>query len=1005
MFDNIPDILDIKVNQDNSISVSMSNTSVSSNYLDIEQLNDDNVCRMSFEYCSLHINIHSLPDKFQKLRNILSRLSDVNVNIDFVLLCETYMNEAKEKLYQIPGYKLICANRQSMTKGGVALYINKRFSVIEERKDWSIFIEGQFETLFAEVRNNKNKPVIVGEIYRIPSTSEKLSIERFTNTLECLTRTNSSTIIIGTDQNFDFMKLDSNNNTSTLLSAFIANGLLPTITKPTRITNTSSTLIDNIYIKSEQMCQISSSILYSSISDHFPVLSCFGNKCHNGKKPLVFKTRKMTTNVLNMIKTALSQTSWDCCNGFDANDTYNYFIGKLNSLIEQYAPLKTVRIPHKHIIREPWMSTALIKSSKTCDKLYKHSIGKARNHPLYVRFLQFRNMYNSLKRKARENYYHNLLSSYRNDIRKTWACINALIGKTNDKSSIPEIFRVNGQNESRPNEIAKGFCDFFANVGKNCASKIGAPKKSYSDYLGNQPSSKSVYLSPTDAKEVKDILSSFKHKKSSGPDNISMDFIKTVGNEIAEPLANLINKSLMEGNVPNTMKVAKVVPVYKAKEHNLFTNYRPISLLPTVSKLLEKVVHKRIYHFMSSQDAFYKSQYGFRPKHSTINAVSELIHNTLHAFEENCDTVAAFLDLSKAFDTIDHKLLLHKLEHYGIRGIALKWFKSYLTNRKQYVHVNGVDSVIMDINCGVPQGSVLGPLLFILYTNDLPNTLMKTKCILFADDTTIYVSSENIGEMYETMNAELDVLSDWFKANKLSLNVSKTNYVHFTNKRKIGIINHTITIDDISVERVDYTQFLGLYIDNKLTWKYHIDFCRKKVACGNYALNMSKRLLSEETLRMVYYSTINPYLIYGNLLWGSSYKCHLNKLVTLQKKAIRAITNSKYNDHTSSLFKRLGILKLHDIHEFELAKFAYLNKMNCLPEPINNIFYHNSDVHSYETRQQADIHVKKYITDVARRGFVYKSPLLWTSLPVNIKDAKTITCLCSRLRKHIVNVY
>ena len=393
-----------------------------------------------------------------------------------------------------------------------------------------------------------------------------------------------------------------------------------------------------------------------------------------------------------------------------------------------------------------------------------------------------------------------------------------------------------------------------------------------------------------------------------------------------------INSSLSSGVVPNCMKIAKVIPLYKAKDQQIISNYRPISLLPVLSKVLEKTIYTKLAKYLELHTILYKSQYGFRRGHSTVHGVAEFVQHNVHSLDNKQSTISVLLDLSKAFDTINHSILLHKLHYYGIRGIALNWFRSYLSNRRQFVSCNGHHSVIRHITCGVPQGSVLGPLLFLIYMNDLPTCLTYTQAVLFADDTTIYTSSDNIIDLYHNINVDLSNLVDWFRSNKLALNTTKTNFMLFTNSNNIPA-NQFIKIDTDIIERRNCCKFLGLMIDHKLTWSEHISYTKSKISRSLYAMNRLKHMIGKQYLKTLYDSLVHSYLSYGVILWGGTYSTHLNAIRVSQKKALRCIYNSKYNTHTHPLFqdsKILNLMTCTDLRSVNLYTMFYMKRYRDL---------------------------------------------------------------------------
>ena len=358
-----------------------------------------------------------------------------------------------------------------------------------------------------------------------------------------------------------------------------------------------------------------------------------------------------------------------------------------------------------------------------------------------------------------------------------------------------------------------------------------------------------------------------------------------------------------------------------------------------------------LYGFCESNGILYHNQYGFRPKHSTVDAISKFTADVSSGLENKNSTMAVFLDLSKAFDTIDHRILLEKLQYYGVRGVALEWFRNYLTNRTQYVTCRGTDSGPLDVTCGVPQGSVLGPLLFIIYTNDLPNAISHSNCILFADDTTIYYTSDNLQTMARHIEYDMIHLSDWFCANKLSLNVLKTNFVMFAPKQILGCdAIDSLQINGQTIHRVNSTKFLGVYIDDELDWGLQISHIRKKIASGSYAINSAKRCMSVDNLRTLYYSFVHSHLSYANIIWCSTFQSKLRTLEVAQKRAIRNVCGVSYNEHSSPLFKKLGVPQLKDLHKIQMCRLMYNFTNDILPRSLSDLFITNANVHEHNTR-------------------------------------------------------
>ena len=435
------------------------------------------------------------------------------------------------------------------------------------------------------------------------------------------------------------------------------------------------------------------------------------------------------------------------------------------------------------------------------------------------------------------------------------------------------------------------------------------------------------------------------------------------------------------------MKIAKVIPIFKKDDPSLFSNYRPISILPSLSKILEKIVYIRLYSFLTRNNLLTQIQYGFRKNYSTDYAIIQLCDKITSSLANKEHVTGVFLDLSKAYDTIDHQILLYKLEAYGIRGTALSWFKDYLCNRQQYVAFNSTESTKLMIKCGVPQGSILGPLLFLLYINDIVNSFNLLSFILFADDTNLFYSHNDLKTLIDTLNRELVKVSLWFKCNKLSLNINKTCLMHFKSSHFVNNIQpNDVYIDNIRISDKDSTKFLGVTIDPYLNWHCHTHNILNKISRGIGILKKLKYIIPTKTLSLLYNTLILPHITYCNIVWGNSNKTNINSILLLQKKALRICTHSNYFSHSDPIFYDLRTLKVNDIHTLQSAIFMLKSNLNMLPSTFSNFFTHNNHIHSYSTRQSNDFHLNNPKIIVAYKSIRHHGPDIWNSLPAHIKS-------------------
>ena len=911
-----------------------------------------------------HQNIRGLFTNFTKVQSFFA----THKNVDILTLSETHIHSHNfndnTELYSIPGYTFIKRNRINGSHGGVAMYISEKITW-KRRQDLE---KPEVEFMVIEIIQNKAKNFLVCTLYRPPESSEYLH-KNFNNIFaDILTLINTTcleSIILG-DLNADYLKRSCCKHLKDIIRL---QGYKQLIKSPTRVTSESSTLIDVILTNNEHVISATDTSPLN-LSDH-DLVGCVRKINFQKFESRTITCRNYTNYNKNKMVEDLKSKNIDAIYAIhDVNQAWRFLKSILSRVFDNHAPKITKRIKGRHC---PWLTTDVKQQINRKDQLLR----KARKSKLPADWNMYktaRNHCNYIVRTAKKAYHHDLLKENRHKPRNFWKCVKAVFPSGQGKSET--IFKPYDADIN--NEKANTFCSFFSNVAAelknrslpliNCTWRFMSRTDSKTDKVFHFEYVSKIFIE----KELK----SLKRHKATGFDDLPSNLLKDSSCVVSGPLAHIINLSLKSGVVPSEWKTAIITPLHKSGDKDSADNYRPISVLPVLSKILEKAVHKQLTDFLENNKLLSDKQFGYRKGRSTELATTLFLDDVRKAADNGKLTGAVFIDLSKAFDTLGHTSILVKLQSYGIKDVTLEWFKNYLFGRTQLVSMDNMLSEQFPVKCGVPQGSILGPLLFLIFFNDFPDVLEHSDVVQFADDTVIYVASSSFDDIETSLNKDLQRVSKYFRNNELVINLKlgKTECMLFGTDKRLSKVSKPLALfyDHVAIHVTNSYTYLGTIVDSSLTLNDQFDKMYKNASSKLKLLSKLKHYLTDEATKCVFKSIIQP---------GMRYNC----LAFLNLNRTR-------KEQLNSLDRRAQFLTDLDVNSMNMFyKHAIRIVRKCLDGNLCSNFqnYFNVNIHKKATRNQNFyLMVPKVKLEFAKSSFYFQGVKLFNSLPVEIRRSE-----------------
>ena len=933
---------------------------------------------------SLNVNgLRSHLDEVQLLIN--------NLGIHILALNETKLdpNYPKE-LTSIAGYQQERLERTS-NGGGVSIYIRDSIKY-KPRSDVPV---DDLEITCIEVEPPKSKSFLVLAWYRPPS-DPGASFDKLEKVLSFLDKEGKEIILLGDTNCYLTPKQAEqpiDNNSKHMLDLYELFSFKQLVEEPTRVTLTTSSIIDHIATTCARNI-VKSGVHEVSMSDHYMVycIRKFNGAVEKDHK--MIKTRKMKNFNEDAFLADVSGICWEqmLTETDYINTLVNNWLNLFSLIIDKHAPITEMHFSEKYC---PWIDKDLRDLMQSRDKLRK-AASKRKSQFLMDSYRQVRNKVNSRNIQLKKQYFTDKISTCQGNMKESWKAVNELLNKRSKSSNI-RCLKVAGNETVHKKGISDAMNNFFCSIGKELADKIDPVPNPLltGEYEVNANKAKFDFKT-IEVKEIRAAFAKIKTAKSFGIDNICSYFLKLALPFIERSLAFLFNTSIETSQFPDSWKVARVTPIFKDGDKTEKSNYRPISVLLVISRLFEKLVFDQLYQYMKENGLFSPDQSGFLRLHSTLTCLLKNTDDWYSCLDLGRLVGLVFIDLKKAFDTVDHDILCEKLQIYGVQQRELSWFRSYLSNRKQFCRVNGVASDIGDVEVGVPQGSCLGPLLFLIYINDLPLAVQGSTVSMYADDTSLCHQALNMTQLNGDINNDLGRLDTWLQGNKLSSNVAKTHAMLITTRQKRNVLksinqNLELNIRDNELDVVQKTKYLGVQIDFSLDWKEQIKAVSAKVSRAIGFLKHAKKFLPRVTLENLYTGIVEPHFRYCCSVWGCCGSSEIKQLQKLQNRAARIVTNSSFDSSSRPLIERLGWKIIEQLISNESKTMVFKSLNDLAPQYLSSLFKRNSQCSTRCLRNtETDLRLPKKTSANGQKCFSFMGAKLWNSLSAESKQASSL---------------